>query len=102
MMVGRCALLAGIAALLLATGTAHAGETLLAVMLDDAGRRSGHQVYLKDGFCVELVTRFGKQAKNGLPVTLTLPLPDFTGIVIEAYCVMQDGSIGAKFKAPTI
>jgi len=31
-----------------------------------------------------------------------LPAPDFTGVVIEAHCVMPDGSTGAKFKAPTI
>jgi hypothetical protein len=82
--------------------TAHGAELLIALMQDEAGRRTIHQASLKDGYCVELVTRFGKQAKNGLPVTLTLPEPDFTGIVVEAYCVMPDGSTGARFKAPTI
>jgi len=96
------ALLIGIAALSLLPGTAHAAEILITLMHDEAGRRSIHQVSLNDGYCVELVTRFGKQAKNGLPVTLTLPEPDFTGVVIEAYCVMPDGSTGAKFEAPTI
>jgi hypothetical protein len=95
-------LLASIAALFLATGTAHAAEVLITVMQDEAGRHSIHQVSLKDGYCVELVTRFNKQAKNGLPVTLTLPEPDFTGVVIEAHCVMPDGSAGAEFKAPSI
>jgi hypothetical protein len=100
--VVKKALLTGVAALLLATGAAHAAEILITLMHDEAGRRSIHQVSLNDGYCVELVTRFGKQAKNGLPVTLTLPEPDFTGVVIEAYCVMPDGSTGAKFEAPTI
>jgi hypothetical protein len=94
--------LLSVAALFLVTGTAHAAEILISLMHDESGRRSIHQVSLKDGYCVELVTRFGKQAKNGLPVTLTLPEPDFTGVVIEAYCVMPDGSTGAKFKASTI
>jgi uncharacterized heparinase superfamily protein len=55
------ALLAGIAALFLATGAVHAAEILITLMHDEAGSRSIHQVSLKDGYCVELVTRFGKQ-----------------------------------------
>jgi len=96
------ALLACIAVLFLATGTAHAAETLITVMYDEAGKNSIHKINLKDGYCVELVTKFTEQAKNGLPVTLTLPAPTFTGTVIDAYCVMPDGSIGAKFKTSTI
>jgi hypothetical protein len=96
-------LLIGVAALsVLSASAAHAAEILIALMHDEAGKRSIHQASLKDGYCVELVTSFGKQAKNGLPVTLTLPAPDFTGVVIEAHCVMPGGSTGAKFKAPTI
>jgi hypothetical protein len=101
-------ILTGIAALFLATGAfmvlrpAQATEVLIAAMVDDHGLTSGHQVNLKDTFCVSLVNRFIEQAKNGRPVTLTLPEPDFTGRVLEAYCVMPDGSIGAKYKEPSL
>jgi hypothetical protein len=94
--------LTGVAALFLATGTAHASEILIALMVDDHGLRTVHQVSLKNSFCVTLVNRFVEQSKNGSPVTLTLPEPDFTGRVLEASCVMPDGSIGAQYKEPSL
>jgi hypothetical protein len=99
----RKMLLAGVAALsVLSASAAHAAEILIAAMIDNHGKTSGHQVTLKDTFCVILVNRFIEQAKNGQPVLLTLPEPDFTGRVLEAYCVMPDGSIGAKYKEPSL
>jgi len=95
-------LLTGVAALFLATGTAHAAEILIVAMVDDHGLTSGHQISLKNTFCVTIVNRFTEQAKNWLPVTLTLPEPDFTGRVLEAYCVMPDGSIGAHYNEPSL
>jgi hypothetical protein len=95
-------LLVTVAALFLATGTAHATEILIAAMVDDHGLKTLHQINLKDNFCVGLVNRFAEQSKNGLPVTLTLPEPDFTGRVLEAYCVMPNGSIGATYKEPSL
>jgi hypothetical protein len=93
--------LTSIAALLLATGAAHTAEIIVTVMQDTAGKMSIHHQALKDGACVQLVTRFGEQAKNGSPVMLTFESPpQFTGKVVEAYCVMPDGSIGAKFSTP--
>ena len=90
-------LLAGIAALSVLGASAHAAEILIAVMVDNHGLKTTHQTNLKDSFCVSLV-----KSKNGLPVTLTLPEPDFTGRVLEAYCVMPDASIGAKYKEPSL
>ena len=81
---------------------ARATEVLIAVMNDDAGKTTIHQVNLKDTYCVALVNKFHEDAKNGKPITLTLPNPTFTGIVVEAHCVMPDGSIKPTFKAPTI
>src|SRR6516162_9960814 len=81
---------------------AQAAEILIAAMVDNHGLTSGHQVNLKDTVFVSLVNKFIEQAKNGLPVTLTLPEPDFTGRVLEAYCAMPDGSIGAKYKEPSL
>ena len=95
-------LLAGAALWILYASTAHAAEILIAAMVDSHGITSGHQVNLKDTFCVALVNKFIEQSKTGLPVTLTLPEPDFTGRVLEAYCVMPDGSIGAKYKEPSL
>jgi len=96
-------LLTTIAALLLATGTAHATEILIAAMYesetDEIRDVSLHQTNLKNGVCVGLVNRFTEQAKNGLPITLTLPAPTFTGIVLAAFCIMPDGSLGARFCA---
>jgi hypothetical protein len=95
-------LLSGIATLsVLNASAAHATEILIAVMVDNHGLKTTHQTNLKDSFCVSLVNRFAEQSKNGLPVTLTLPEPDFTGRVLEAYCVMPDASIGAKYKEPS-
>jgi mevalonate kinase len=82
---------------------ARATEILFAVMNDSAGKTSIHQVNLRDGYCVALVNKFNEQAKqNTTPITLTLPSPTFTGTVIEAYCIMPDGSTNPTFKAPTI
>jgi hypothetical protein len=77
-------------------------EILFAVMSDEAGKVAVHTVNLKDGYCVALVKKFIEDAKKGTtPITLTLPNPTFTGTVIEAYCVMPDGSTNPTFKAPT-
>jgi len=93
-------LLAGVAALsvLCAAPGAHATETLLAVMRANNGKLELHQANLKDGFCTQLLANFEEQAKNDQPIWLTLPAPDFTGMVIEAHCVMPDGS-KRSFKA---
>jgi len=80
---------------------ARATEVLIAVMNDEAGKTTIHQVNLKDTYCVTLINKFKEQAKNSNPISLTLPNPDFTGTVIEAYCIMPDGS-RLTFKAPTI
>src|SRR5215510_10574110 len=96
-------LLAGVAALsVLGASAAHATEILIAAMVDNHGLQSIHKVSLKDTFCVTLVSRFTEQSTNGLPVTLTLPEPDFTGRVLEAACIMPDGSVGAKYKEPSL
>jgi hypothetical protein len=85
----------------LATGAAHPAEIFVAVMQDTAGKTSIHHQSLKDGACVQLLTRFGEQAKNGLPIMLTFEeSPQFTGKVVEAHCVMPDGSVSVKFSAP--
>jgi hypothetical protein len=81
---------------------ARAAEILLAELSDDAGNVTVHQVNLKDTFCVKLLNKFKEDAKNGKPITLTIEAPPkSTGIVVEAHCVMPDGSI-KHFKAPTI
>jgi hypothetical protein len=82
---------------------ARATEILFAVMNDSAGKAAVHTINLKDGYCVALVKKFIEDAKKGTtPITLTLPNPTFTGTVMEAHCVMPDGSINPTFKAPTI
>jgi hypothetical protein len=81
---------------------ARAAEILLAEISDEAGKVTVHQVNLKDGYCVSLLKKFTEDAKNGKPITLTIEAPPkSTGIVVEAHCVMPDGSI-KHFKAPTI
>jgi hypothetical protein len=45
-----------------------------------------------------MLADFREQAKNNRPIWLTLLLPDYTGMVIEAYCIMPDGS-KQSFKA---
>jgi len=81
---------------------ARAAEILLAELSDDAGNVTVHQVNLKDTFCIKLLNKFKEDAKNGKPITLTIEAPPkSTGIVVEAHCVMPDGSI-KHFKAPTI
>ena len=81
---------------------ARATEVLIAVMNDDAGKTTIHQVNVKDGYCVGLLKKFTEDAKNGKPITLTIEAPPkSTGIVVEAHCVMPDGSI-KHFKTPTI
>jgi len=100
----KAAIIAGCVALSMqcASSGAHAAEILIAYMADDHGLKTIHKVSLKDTFCVTLVNRFTEQSKNGLPVTLTLPEPDFTGRVLEAACIMPDGSVGAKYKEPSL
>jgi hypothetical protein len=71
---------------------------IIAVMQDKKGEKSLHRVTLIDGACIQLLTNFRKQAENNRPIWLTLPKPDFTGMVIEAHCVMPDGS-KQQFKA---
>jgi hypothetical protein len=95
-------LLTSIVALFLTTGAVHANEILIVAMVDNHGLKSVHKVILKDSFCVLYVNRFVEQSKNGSPVTLTLPEPDFTGRVLEAHCIMPDGSIGARYQEPSL
>jgi hypothetical protein len=77
---------------------ANAAEVLLAVLQDKEGKTSLHKITLIDGACIQLLTNFREQAKNDRPIWLTLPQPDFTGMVIEAHCIMPDGS-KQNFKA---
>src|SRR5262249_47338024 len=81
---------------------ARAAEILFAELSDEAGEGTRHQVNVKDGYCVGLLKKFKEDAKNGKPITLTIEAPPkSTGVVVEAHCVMPDGSI-KHFKAPTI
>ena|SRR5215472_3752779 len=91
-------LLTGIAALFLTTGTVHASEILLAVMLNDKNAPELHKITLIDGACTKLLCDFQEQAQNNRPIWLTLPGPTFTGRIVEAHCIMPDGS-KRSFKA---
>jgi hypothetical protein len=83
---------------LLCPTPANAAELLIAVLQDKEGKTSLHKITLIDGACTQLLTNFREQAKNDRPISLTLPQPDFFGTVIEAHCVMRDGS-KQSFKA---
>ena len=69
----------------------------MALMKDAHGEKSIRTMNLKNTTCVSLVNKFTEQAKNGLPVMLTLPEPAFTGQVFMALCIMPSGCIGATF-----
>src|SRR5262249_45756810 len=82
-------LLTGIAALFLTTGTVHASEILLAVMLNDKNAPELHKITLIDGACTKLLCDFQEQAR---PIWLTLPGPTFTGRIVVDRGNMPDGS----------
>jgi hypothetical protein len=88
-------LLSGVAALLLATGTAHAAETkdmLMVVLKEDDGKKSIH--YQMSSDCQKFLSTFRQQKKKGIPVRLKfLAPPEVNGEVIAAYCIHPDGSI---------
>ena len=90
----KAAIIAGCVVLSVSFGAsgAHATEILLAVMHESGKKPELHKVNLKDGACIQLLANFREQAKNNRPIWLTLPQPDYTGMVIEAYCIMPDGS----------
>jgi hypothetical protein len=77
---------------LIIAGRAHANEVLIAVLRAENGELQIHQVTLIDNACVGLLASFREKQENHRPIWLTLPNPEFNGMVIEAYCVMPDGS----------
>jgi len=87
-------LIAGIAALFLATGT-HADEVkkdVLTVLLkEDNGRTSLH--YQPSPNCREFLNDFRHLSKKGITVRLKFYNPEVNGEVLKAYCIHPDGSI---------
>jgi len=88
-------LLAGIAALLLTTGTEHAAEVkqdiLLVVLKEDNGKTSAH--YQTSSDCQKFLSDFRRLRKQGIAVRLKFSFPDANGEVLKAYCIHPDGSI---------
>jgi len=96
-------LLAGIAALsMLYASAASARDLLLAVIQGKDGKPEAHYQLIQ-GDCALLMVKFREQAQWGLSIVLTFEAPPkITGKVLEAACILPDGSIGERFKAPDI
>jgi len=89
-------LLTTLAALLLATGTAHAAEVkkdlLMVVLKEDGDGTSLHQQLTSD--CQQFLNAFRQLKKNGIAGRLRfLSPPVVNGEVLKAYCIHPDGSI---------
>jgi len=96
-------LLSSVAALsVLNASAASARDLLLAVIQGKDGKPQAHYQLIQ-GECALLITKFREQAQRGLPIVLTFEAPPkVTGKVLEAVCILPDGSIGERFKAPDI
>lgn len=96
----RKMLLAGVAALsVLCASAASAKDVLLAILQIKDGKTEAHY-QLVQGDCALIITKFREQAQRGLSITLTFEAsPKVTGKVLEAVCILPDGSIGEQFKA---
>jgi hypothetical protein len=89
-------LLTGIAALLLATGTADAAEKdLLVVVLKEAdGKTSMHHQLSPN--CMDFLATVSQKMREKQKVFLTFETPPkVTGRVLMAYCIHPDGSKSA-------
>ena len=87
--------LTGIAVLFLATGTAHAEQDLLVVVLKEAnGKTSLHHQLSQN--CMAFLATFTKKMQEKERVFLTFEAPPkVTGEVLMAYCIHPDGSKSA-------
>jgi hypothetical protein len=85
-------LLAGVAALLLATGTAHAVDILIVVLeKTDNGTDGLHQTQVQD--CKQFLQTVRQKMKARQTVRLTIIAePEVTGDVRHAVCIYPDGS----------
>jgi hypothetical protein len=81
-----------ITAMTILASTAAAKDVLFVVLEEDDGTRSAHHQLSSN--CSEFLEGFRKATKDGSPVTLTFQAPPkVTGRVLEAYCILPDGSI---------
>jgi hypothetical protein len=102
----RKVFLVNVAALsVLWASAAHAADVLVVLMQRDGkpDKPEVHYQAVKEGNCAQLVAEFREQAKQGLSIMLTFKAPpEATGKVLEATCILPDGSIGERFKTPDV
>lgn len=70
-----------------------ADEVFMALMEDGDGVQSIHQASTTRADCDEFLAEFKETTREGKAMWLTLTDPDYTGIVLEAYCIDPDGHI---------
>ena len=97
-MKARAYFLTGIAALFLATGTAHADEVnkdlLMVLLKEDAVYGGGTSLhYQPSQDCQKFLNSFRQLRKKGIAVRLKFFDPEVNGEVLKAYCIHPDGSI---------
>jgi hypothetical protein len=99
----RKVLLAGVAVLSgLSASAANAADVLVALLLKKDGKVEVHYQTIQ-GNCAQLLTGWREQAQQGLSIELTFRAPpEVTGKVLEATCILPNGSIGEQFKAPDV
>ena len=97
-------LLAGIAALsVLGASAADAADVLVVVLLNKENSKPEMHYQAIQGNCARLLIGWRDQAQQGLSIELTFRAPpEVTGKVLEATCILPDGTIGEKFKAPDV
>jgi hypothetical protein len=89
-------------ALLFATSSASAADTVLVVLADEKGETSihyQHGVPHKD--CMYLLAEWRRLMRKGEKMALHFKTPPVTtGTVVEVSCILPDGSVHAEDKAP--
>jgi hypothetical protein len=67
-------------------------DILIAVMEDENGEQNIHHQAIDADDCAALLETFQEQSAAGRGITLTFRDPDFTGLLIEPYCLHEDGT----------